>query len=735
MATENSRNNSIRVALIGTGYIADYHIDAVRSVPGAEVRAVCDLNRARAERFAATHGVPQAYASLDELLSKDRIDVIHVLTPPNAHLEAARSGLEAGVDALVEKPLCLTSDACLSLRELADRKHRALGTSHNFLFFPVYDQLIADLRVGRLGRVDHVDIVWNKPLAHLKGGPWSAWMLQHPQNILFEVAPHSFAHLIHLVGRPDRILVYPYDRIELPLGHTFYRQWEILSWTGERSARLRFSFVEGYPEHYIHVRGTQAVAHCDFETNTYLCLDHTPHGRDVDLFLTVAAASRRAVVQAAGTLAGVVLTKARLRKSGGPFQHSIARTVQSFYANRTGQMDERVSASIGEQVVSVAEWVAREADLPALTTKASRRSSTGAVPRPSVLVLGGTGFIGRALVRRLRQDGHHVRVLARDPKNCPQELQAPGIEVVRGDLTEIASIAAALPGIKTVYHLARGFGPTWPDYLKHDVEPTRAMVGLCLQHGITRFLYTSSIAIYYAGKRAGTITEETLPTPVLDSYARSKVENERNLLELYSQERLPVVIFRPGIVLGHGGCPLHWGVAGWPYPSVARLWGSGNNRLPIVLVDDCVDAMVRALSVAGIEGRSYNVVGPPMLTANEYLDALESRAGIKLRRIPTPSWRHFGEALAKWAVKRIGRDPNAQRPSYSEWEGRTFAATLDGGRAERELGWMPTRERATVIQEGIYVPVDEWFELRGSAGAARALDPPGGTKVAELARP
>jgi nucleoside-diphosphate-sugar epimerase len=171
-------------------------------------------------------------------------------------------------------------------------------------------------------------------------------------------------------------------------------------------------------------------------------------------------------------------------------------------------------------------------------------------------------------------------------------------------------------------------------------------------------------------------------------------------------------------VLGSGGCPLHWGIAGWPYPSVARLWGDGNNKLPIVLVDDCADAMVRALDVPGIEGRSYNLIGPPVITANDYLDELEARAGIRLRRIPTTAATYFAEAVAKWALKKVGRDPNARRPTYAEWDGRSFAATLEGGRAERELHWSPARDRETVVREGVWVPTDEWFELGPNGGTS-----------------
>jgi len=558
--------------------------------------------------------------------------------------------------------------------------------------------------------------VWNKPLGQLKGGPWGAWMLQHPHNILFEVAPHCFAHLAHLVGRPDEIVVHPWDPVDLPRGLRFWRRWEILAWKGTTSVRIRLSFVDGYPEHYIHVRGTQSVARADFETNTYVCFDHTPHLLDVDRFLTVASTSRDAVVQAGGTLADFVLTKMGMSKAGGPFQHSIVRTIEAFYAGRRGDLDPRVSAGIGEEAVAIAEWVAKEAALPAPVVEPPKVKSGGETiahtggPPAKVLVIGGTGFIGKALVHALRERGHGVRLLARDPGSVPADLLRAGVEVVKGDFTNLASVAEALDGIETVFHLARGNGNTWPEFEKYDVVPTQALAELCLQHEVKRFIYTSSIALYNAGKGVGTITEDTPPAPVTDPYARSKVENEANLFALHREKGLPVVILRPGIVLGRGGSPLHWGVAGWPYPSVARLWGDGNTKLPIVLVDDCVDAMVRAMAMPGIDGRSYNLVGPPMLTANEYLDELEARAGIKLRRVPTSSWQYYGEALAKWAIKKVGRDANARRPTFADWDGRTFAATLDGARAETELGWRPCRDRDVLVREGIWVPTDEWFE-------------------------
>jgi nucleoside-diphosphate-sugar epimerase len=287
-----------------------------------------------------------------------------------------------------------------------------------------------------------------------------------------------------------------------------------------------------------------------------------------------------------------------------------------------------------------------------------------------------------------------------------------GVELAKGDFADANAVSAALEGIEYVYHLARGNGKTWEDYLKTDVEPTRKVAELCLEHGVKRLFYASSIAIYYAGNGAGTITEATKPHEGMlrvAPYPRSKVENERILLQLQREKGLPVVIFRPGVVLGRGGNPYHWGIAAWPYNSVCRLWGDGNSKLPIVLVDDVADAMARAIAVPGIEGESYNLTSEPQVSANDYLDEFEQRAGLKLRRIPTASWRNYSEALVKWAVKSLGRDPNAAFPSYADWEGRSFTAVFDSSKAERQLGWSPVKDRTTLIKEGVHVPADEFF--------------------------
>lgn len=713
----STSNVPLSVAILGAGYIADYHIAALRRIPNLEVRAVCDLNRTLAEQLAQSKGIPKVYGDLGEMLATEKLDAVHVLTPPHIHFPTAKQIVAAGVDAFIEKPLCHTVETCQQLKQLAQESGRSIGVSHNFLYFPAYEQLVADLRNGNLGNLDQVDIIWNKPLGAVRGGPFGLWMLQTPTNILFEVCPHSFSHAVHLVGEPDSLQVEAYDRVELPKGLEFYRRWDIQGRKGNVALRIRFSFIEGYPEHYIHVRGTHGTAIVDFERNLYQFRSHTPYMLDLDRFSNTWQPAKSEIKQGIKTLGNVVLSKMKLSKQTAPFAESIARTVESFYQTRgaqgtIGKVDERIDASMGEATVRLAERIVEA--LPDRIKHYRPAPAQPAVepPQSNVLVLGGTGFIGQALVRRLRQAGYGVRLLARNPQSCPTQLLKLGVEVVRGDFMNADSIDAALTGIDYVFHLARGNGKTWDDYQKTDVAPTQKVAELCLKHKVKRLIYTSSIAIYNASQSQQTITEETTPDRGMmrvAPYSRSKVENENQLLQMHQTQGLPVVIMRPGVVLGTGGNPYHWGIAAWNYTSVCNLWGDGNNPLPIVLVEDVADALVRGIETPGIEGKSYNLASQPYISANDYLDEFEKIAKVKIKRVPLHPHTMYLTSLAKWGMKKMGRDRYAAFPSYADCAGRSLAAYFDCSKAMRELGWKPTQERDLLISEGIHTPVKEWL--------------------------
>jgi predicted dehydrogenase len=96
-----------RVAIIGTGVIANYHMRALNEMQErAGVVAAVDVLRDRAEAFSAKYGIPRSYTDAAEMLDRERPDLVHIATPPDTHYDLIIRSLEAGAHVLCEKPLC-----------------------------------------------------------------------------------------------------------------------------------------------------------------------------------------------------------------------------------------------------------------------------------------------------------------------------------------------------------------------------------------------------------------------------------------------------------------------------------------------------------------------------------------------------------------------------------------------------------------------------------------------------
>ena len=720
------RDGKFAVGLLGAGYIADWHVAALRTVKGASVVAVCDRDEGRAHAFAAKYGIGRVYNSLSTMLTDGGLNAIHVLLPPQLHFQAAAEIIDAGVDVLLEKPMTIDDDECDSLIERARSSQVKLGVSHNFLFAEIYEHLKQDLAAGRLGRPDEVTITWNKGLGQLQSGPFNLWMLQEPQNILLEVGPHSVAHMLDLVGPIEILAVRATNPLDLPDGKRFFRRWRVEAGPGSVGVTLNFSFAAGFSEHSIHVRGSLAAATVDFERNTYLLHRHTPSGLDFDRYHMTASNAKALKSQAKRTLGKTLYSKIR-PIGGGPYGQSIARAVRSFYASSRESLDVRLGAELGRDVVRLCTMIGRQrVDIHAAPTASTGNgtmahangassasvAATAHRGRPEILILGATGFIGQELARQLLDRNQSIRVLVRNPGRLPSDLNAAQVDVVVGDLSRESDLARALEGIRCVYHLARPNVKTWPEWFEHEVEATRRVARAALAAKVGRFIYTGTIDSYYAGAKAGIITEETPLDPHLgrrNYYARAKALSEKALMEMHREHALPVVIFRPGIVIGRGGSPFHWGVGMWSFESVCQLWGSGLSPLPLVLVEDVASALVAALTTPGIEGESFNLVAASDLTARDYLAALEAYAGVEFQKIPHPIWKFFLADAAKWLVKEAIRHPDRRPPSYRDWKTRTQRAHYDCSKARKLLGWQPTDARDKITEKGIQIPATEFL--------------------------
>ncbi len=705
----------IRAAIVGTGYIADFHARAIRAASGVELVAVCDTNLAAAQGFAATHG-GVAYRAVADMLAGERIDAVHVLTPPDLHHPVAKAALESGAHVFVEKPMCVDVAECDDLLAIAAARGLHIGVNHSAAFAPAFQTLRDAVKGGALGAVDHITISHLSELGVIRFGPFGNWIVRQPGNALLEIGPHPISMLVDLVGVPDRLAVTVDREVSLPGGGVAYNRWRIQAECGRVAADITLQFSPGFPMRTIAARGALGAAQCDLNANTCTVDRRTPGSMDFDRRARSLDQARQLKAQARRTLADTLLAKAKLGGRGNPDQVSITDCVGAFYAELRdpARADPRVAGGFGRDVIGVCERIIASADLRPRTPAAPARPI---VAQPGVMVLGGGGFIGKRLIERLLSEGHAVRVASRSPSPALLDLGSDRLELVRADMRSQADLELALDGVARVVHLATTDAKTWPQFLEREVEPTRALGEACLARGVERLVYAGTIDSFYAGAKAGTIDEDTALDPGIagrNNYARAKAAAEAVLVDLHRTRGLPLVIARPGIVIGRGGNPFHWGVGRWPSEGVCEVWGDGRNPLPLVLVDDVAAGLAAALTAPGIEGRAYNLVDAPLLSARDYLTELQRMSGMTIDVRYRPTWRYWLEDFSKWPVKVAVRHPDAsRRPTHRDWESRSQKATWDTRRTQDELGWRPAADRQRMIDEGIGGALAGWLAARG----------------------
>jgi len=270
-----------RAAIVGAGYISDFHVTAIERQVNCDLVAICDLNPQSAERFSQRVPSAQSYTDLEEMLQMEQPNVVHILSQPDSHHNLANMALQAGANVILEKPFVTSSEEAKNLLEISNQNNVKIAVNHNFVFSRPFNKLKQILKSKELGPIKSVDIVWKKVLAPTSFGPWDLWMLKEPGNIILETGSHSFSELIAVVENPVIHSAEVLKKKRLPSDVDFYLQWNITGRSGSSTFDIRCSFDQGYEQHSVKVEGLFGVAIADIENDVFEIHKNTGHEYDV----------------------------------------------------------------------------------------------------------------------------------------------------------------------------------------------------------------------------------------------------------------------------------------------------------------------------------------------------------------------------------------------------------------------------------------------------------------------
>src|SRR6516165_4321353 len=327
--------------------------------------------------------------------------------------------------------------------------------------------------------------------------------------------------------------------------------------------------------------------------------------------------------------------------------------------------------------------------------------------KDTVLVTGGTGFVGSAVARVLKNAGFAVRVLAR-PSSPRHQLAGSDVEFCEGDLREPDSVAEAMADIRYLFHVAADYR-LWArdprEIMETNVSGTRIVMEQALRAGIERIVHTSSVATISPHPQ-GLAADETMPLAEaqgIGAYKRSKIAAERLVERLVAERGLPAVIVNPSTPVGPRDVR--------PTPTGRIIIESACGRIPgfvdtglnLVHVDDVAAGHLAAL-LRGKIGERY-ILGGQNVFFSEILANIARIVGRRLPRLRIPHAMVVPVAYAAEALARLtGKEPFATLDGVRMAKHRMF---FTARKAERELGFY-----ARPYIEGLEQAV-QWFRENG----------------------
>ncbi|MBN1795971.1 MAG: Gfo/Idh/MocA family oxidoreductase [Sedimentisphaerales bacterium] len=343
----------MRTGIIGCGIAMPHHILGIREVKNVDLVALCDIDKDKLHKKAQQLEVKNTYTDFSRMISSEKLDAVHILTPPKTHSQVTVKVMEQGCNVLLEKPMAITTIECDEIITAAKRNKVKLCIMHNHMFDPPIlkaRQLLQKGTVGNLLGFDCTFFVDRKKL--VKEGSFDAghWIHNLPLGMFGE---HAIPHVLYLVLSflGDAKVV----RANLLCNNSAdkYKQvnrLNVLLSSEERICNLLILDNTDYPNFTIRLFGDKAALHINLFALTMVLEKHRNLPRGAAQLMQAAEQGIKSICSS-GCNASKILF-GRLKRRPG---HRML--IRKFYESLANNTEPPVSGEQGREVVRVMEKI------------------------------------------------------------------------------------------------------------------------------------------------------------------------------------------------------------------------------------------------------------------------------------------------------------------------------------------------------------------------------------------
>jgi nucleoside-diphosphate-sugar epimerase len=318
-----------------------------------------------------------------------------------------------------------------------------------------------------------------------------------------------------------------------------------------------------------------------------------------------------------------------------------------------------------------------------------------------VLVTGGGGFLGQAIIKQLLARRDEVRSLARG--DYP-DLARLGVECIRGDVRDAQATQAACAGRDVVFHTAAvaGIWGPWEHFHGINVLGTRNVLAGCRKHGVPRLVYTSSPSVTFDGAPQENVNESVgYARHWLCHYAQTKAIGEQEALAA-NDHSLSVCALRPHLIWGPGDQHLIPRLMARAKSGQLRRVGDGANLIDMVYVDNAAEAHLQAAEKlapnSAVAGKPYFISQGEPVNCWQWIDEILALAGIgpvKKSISLGSAWRIGAAMELAYRVFGLQSEPRMTRFLAAQLG---MSHYFDIGAAQRDFGYRPAVSKAVGMQ-------------------------------------
>lgn len=538
MGQQGNAMTPLDVALIGCGKMGVHHAKAIKAHGAGRIIALADPSGDRSKLDGLVPKDVPFFTSVSDLLKAIKPTVVHIATPPATHAELAMLCLAHGAHVYVEKPFTLRLADAEAVIEAAQKAGRTVCAGHQLLYEAPARALVESIPL--IGRVVHVESYFSFKTVRKSSDGRS---LMSPIDQLLDILPHPVYTLLDALGGVAGTAPQLQSLVVRPEGevHAILQAGET---TGVLVVTLRGRPIDSY----LRVVGTSGSLRADFVRGALTKLPG-PGTSAVAILSNPYREAKQILIGSTRGFASRIIHKSK----GYP---GLAELIEAFYNSVRAGTPPPLSPSSIRETVRLCEQVGEKLRRAKVEFEARAESELAARERllppveagkGRVLVTGGSGMLGRAVVTELRKAGWPVRSLGR--RVPPPSERDAGVEYVGADLGGEFD-GSVLSGVTTVVHCAAETAGGKEAHERNSVQATKNLLRSAAKASVQRFIHISSIAVLKTSKEMGGPLNEQTPVDVGNlsrgPYVWGKAESEREVVEQGPALGLKVRVIRPG---------------------------------------------------------------------------------------------------------------------------------------------------------------------------------------------